>query len=33
MGNFMREYWVPAMLAPELPEPDSDPLRRLASAV
>ena len=27
MGNFMREYWVPAMLSSELPEPDSDPLR------
>src|SRR6202022_257479 len=27
MGNFMREYWVPAMLSSELPTPDSDPLR------
>ena len=27
MGSFMREYWVPAMLSSELPEPDSDPLR------
>src|SRR5882724_10850119 len=27
MGNFMREYWVPAMLSAELPGPDSDPLR------
>jgi phenylpropionate dioxygenase-like ring-hydroxylating dioxygenase large terminal subunit len=27
MGNFMREYWVPAMLSSELPEPDADPLR------
>jgi phenylpropionate dioxygenase-like ring-hydroxylating dioxygenase large terminal subunit len=29
MGNLMREYWVPAMLSSELPEPDSDPLRVL----
>src|SRR4030081_1799543 len=29
MGNFMREYWVPAMLASEVPAPDSDPLRVL----
>src|SRR6202163_3650184 len=27
MGNFMREYWVPATLSSELPSPDSDPLR------
>jgi phenylpropionate dioxygenase-like ring-hydroxylating dioxygenase large terminal subunit len=27
MGNLMREYWLPAMLASELPAPDSDPLR------
>jgi phthalate 4,5-dioxygenase oxygenase subunit len=27
MGNFMREYWVPAMLSSELPGADSDPLR------
>ncbi len=27
MGNLMREYWVPAMLASELPAPDSDPVR------
>jgi phthalate 4,5-dioxygenase oxygenase subunit len=27
MGNFMREYWVPAMLASEIPTADSDPLR------
>jgi phenylpropionate dioxygenase-like ring-hydroxylating dioxygenase large terminal subunit len=27
MGNFMREYWVPAALSSELPQPDSDPLR------
>src|SRR6187455_1422091 len=29
MGNFMREYWLPAMLSSELPGPDSDPLRVL----
>src|ERR1700704_6392870 len=29
MGNFMREYWVPAMLSSEIPSPDSDPLRVL----
>src|SRR5438270_12337164 len=29
MGNFLREYWVPAMLSAELPGPDSDPLRVL----
>src|SRR5438270_2595490 len=27
MGNFMREYWVPAMLSSEVPAPDSDPVR------
>jgi phthalate 4,5-dioxygenase oxygenase subunit len=27
MGNLMREYWVPAMLSSELPDPDSDPVR------
>lgn len=27
MGAFMREYWLPAFLASELPEPDSDPMR------
>ena len=27
MGNFMREYWVPAMLSSECPAADSDPLR------
>src|SRR5215471_5691997 len=27
MGTFMREYWLPAFLANELPEPDSDPMR------
>jgi len=29
MGNFMREYWVPALLSSEVPTPDSDPLRVL----
>src|SRR5215203_1074471 len=29
MGNFMREYWVPAILSSELPSPDSDQLRVL----
>jgi phenylpropionate dioxygenase-like ring-hydroxylating dioxygenase large terminal subunit len=27
MGNFMRQYWLPAMLSSELPGPDSDPVR------
>src|SRR5690348_8075522 len=27
MGAFMREYWLPAFMASELPEPDSDPMR------
>lgn len=27
MGNFMREYWLPAMLSSEVPEPDGDPVR------
>ena len=27
MGNLMRQYWVPAMLSSELPEPDSVPVR------
>jgi phenylpropionate dioxygenase-like ring-hydroxylating dioxygenase large terminal subunit len=27
MGNFMREYWIPAMLASELPHPDCPPVR------
>src|SRR5690242_7785884 len=27
MGAFMREYWLPAFLASELTQPDSDPLR------
>jgi len=27
MGNFMRQYWIPAMLSSELPSPDSDPVR------
>src|SRR5579864_4144457 len=29
MGNFMREYWVPAMLSSEVPTPDADPVRIL----
>src|SRR5690349_9620710 len=29
MGNFMREYWVPAMLSSELPAEDADPVRVL----
>ncbi|MBV9173577.1 MAG: Rieske 2Fe-2S domain-containing protein [Chloroflexi bacterium] len=29
MGNLMREYWVPALLASELPHPDCDPVRVL----
>ncbi len=29
MGNFMREYWLPALLSSELPTPDSDPLSSL----
>ena len=29
MGNFMREYWVPALMSSEVPNPDSDPLRVL----
>ena len=27
MGTLMREYWVPALLSSELPQPDSDPVR------
>src|SRR6476659_8446144 len=27
MGNTLRRYWMPALLASELPEPDSDPVR------
>jgi phthalate 4,5-dioxygenase oxygenase subunit len=27
MGNFMREYWVPAMLSSEIPTANSDPMR------
>src|SRR5712691_3473959 len=27
MGNLMRQYWVPALLASELPAADSDPVR------
>jgi len=29
MGNLMREYWVPALMSNELPEPDGDPVRVL----
>ena len=29
MGQLMREYWVPALLSSELPQPDSDPVRVL----
>ncbi|MGH3239708.1 MAG: Rieske 2Fe-2S domain-containing protein [Spirillospora sp.] len=29
MGSLMREYWVPALLSRELPEPDGDPVRVL----
>src|SRR6185312_11052987 len=27
MGNLLRRYWVPALLASELPEPDCPPVR------
>src|SRR5579859_5584040 len=27
MGNTIRRYWMPALLASELPHPDSDPVR------
>ena len=27
MGNLWRRYWVPAVLAYEVPEPDSTPVR------
>ena len=27
MGDLLREYWIPAMLSTELPEPDCDPVR------
>ncbi|MDE2801611.1 MAG: Rieske 2Fe-2S domain-containing protein, partial [Chloroflexota bacterium] len=27
MGEFMREYWIPALQSSELPGPDSDPVR------
>ncbi len=27
MGDLMREYWIPALLSTELPEPDCDPVR------
>src|SRR5579859_3251852 len=29
MGEFMRQYWIPAMLSSEVPTPDSDPVRIL----
>ena len=29
MGEFMRQYWIPAMLSSELPQSDSDPVRVL----
>src|SRR5678815_4151933 len=29
MGEFMRQYWIPAMLSSEVPGPDSDPVRIL----
>jgi phenylpropionate dioxygenase-like ring-hydroxylating dioxygenase large terminal subunit len=29
MGNLFREYWLPAMLTEEAPNPDSDPVRIL----
>jgi phthalate 4,5-dioxygenase oxygenase subunit len=27
MGNLMRRYWIPALLASEIPEPDCPPAR------
>ena len=27
MGELMRQYWIPALLSSELPEPDSNPVR------
>ncbi len=27
MGEFLREYWIPAFLPGELPDPDGAPLR------
>jgi phenylpropionate dioxygenase-like ring-hydroxylating dioxygenase large terminal subunit len=29
MGNFMRQFWIPALLSSELPRPDADPVRVL----
>ncbi|HLQ34469.1 MAG TPA: aromatic ring-hydroxylating dioxygenase subunit alpha, partial [Chloroflexota bacterium] len=29
MGSLMRQYWLPAMLSSELPEPDCPPVRVL----
>jgi phthalate 4,5-dioxygenase len=27
MGELFRRYWIPALLATELPEPDCDPVQ------
>ena len=27
MGNLLRRYWIPALLAAEVPEPDCPPVR------
>src|SRR3954462_13902670 len=27
MGRLMREYWIPALMSSELPEPDGPPMR------
>jgi phthalate 4,5-dioxygenase len=32
MGEFMRQYWIPAMLSSELPRADSDPVRTYEAA-
>jgi len=29
VGDLLREYWVPALLSSELPQPDADPVRVL----
>jgi len=29
MGTFMRQFWIPALLSSELPQPDADPVRVL----
>jgi phthalate 4,5-dioxygenase len=31
MGALMRQYWLPFMLAEEVPHPDSDPSSRAAA--